>query len=84
MGECERDTKGMSSIFKVIGSAVVLVRMFPILELIYEENTTRRSWNWHSYITQAERLKQPKSGQFPDELVKLEDTQIHYVVFQSY
>jgi hypothetical protein len=45
MGECERDTKGMSSIFKVIGSAAVLVRMFPILELIYEENTTRRSWN---------------------------------------
>ena len=45
MGECERDTKRMSSIFKVIGSAPVLVRMFPNLDLIYEENTTRRSWN---------------------------------------
>ncbi len=28
----------------------------------------------HGYVAQAELLKMQKSGQFPDELVKIEDT----------
>ncbi len=43
MGECVIVTsKGSPSIFKVIHSDVVLVRMFPILDLRCEENTVRR------------------------------------------
>ena len=33
----------------------------------------------HGWIAQAELLKLPKSGQFPDELVKIQGAQIHYV-----
>jgi hypothetical protein len=33
----------------------------------------------HGHIAPAELLKLQKSGQFPDEFVKIEDTQIHYV-----
>jgi hypothetical protein len=33
---------------------------------------------------QAELLKLQKSGQFPDELVKMEDAQGQYVAFQTY
>ena len=36
------------------------------------------------WIEKVELLKLQKSGQFPDELVKIEDTQIHYVVSQTY
>jgi hypothetical protein len=37
----------------------------------------------HSYVAQAELLKLQRSGQFPDELVKIEGTQIHYVASQT-
>ena len=33
----------------------------------------------HGHDAQAELLKLQKSGQFPDELVKTEGAQIHYV-----
>jgi hypothetical protein len=35
-------------------------------------------------MEEAELLKLQKSGQFPDELVKIEDVQIHYVASQTY
>ena len=56
MGECvsDRDTKGVPSIFKVIRSVSVLGSMFPILDLICEENVT-----WVSY---NERLKTKGEG----------------------
>ena len=34
----------------------------------------------HGQVAQAELLNLQKSGQFPDELVKIEGTQIHCVV----
>ena len=42
---------------------------------------TRRggSGTGHGHVAQAELLKLPKSGQFPDELVKIEGAQIHCV-----
>jgi hypothetical protein len=36
------------------------------------------------WIAQAELLKLQKSGEFPDELVKTEGAQIHYVNAQTY
>ncbi len=36
----------------------------------------------HGWIAQDELLKIQKSGQFPDELVKIEGVQIHYVASQ--
>ena len=36
---CDGDPTGVSSIFKLICSTVVLERMFPILDMRYEENT---------------------------------------------
>ena len=38
----------------------------------------------HGDVVQSELLKVQKSGQFPDELVKIEFTQIHYVSSQTY
>jgi hypothetical protein len=38
----------------------------------------------HGWIAQAELLKMKKNGQFPDEPVKIKDTQIHYVNSQTY
>ena len=38
----------------------------------------------HGYVAQAELLKVQKSGQFADEFVRIEVTQIHYVVSQTY
>jgi hypothetical protein len=35
-------------------------------------------------IEEAEVLKLQKNGQFPDELVKIEGAQIHYVASQTY
>jgi hypothetical protein len=52
------------------------------MDLICEENAARRTGKWHSYVTQVELLKLQKSGQFPDELLKIEDAQIHCVASQ--
>jgi hypothetical protein len=48
--------------------------MFPILDFNWEENTTR--WKWNCYISETELLKMQKRGQFPDEPVKIKDSQI--------
>ncbi len=69
---CDRDGKGAPSIFKVIRSAAALASMLPILDLSCEGNATRRKGTVHWSIAQAELLKLQKSGQFPDELVKIE------------
>jgi hypothetical protein len=54
---CDRDVKGVSSIFKVIRSPVVLPRMLPILDWSCEENTVRWCGTGHSYVAQGELLK---------------------------
>ena len=38
----------------------------------------------HDQFTQVELLKLQKSGQFPDESVRIKDTQIHHVNGQTY
>ena len=38
----------------------------------------------HGQIAQAELLKLQKSGQFPDEPVRIKGAQIHYVTSQTY
>ncbi len=38
----------------------------------------------HCWIEQTELLKFQENSQFPDELVKIEFTQIHYVSSQTY
>ncbi len=42
---CDLETIGVPSIFNVIHSAAVLVRMLPTLDLSCEEKTERRKWN---------------------------------------
>ena len=37
----------------------------------------------HGHVAQDELLKLQKSGQFPDELVKIEGAQIHYVASED-
>jgi hypothetical protein len=58
--------------------------MLAILDLICEENTSHSSGTGHGWIAQTELLKLQKNGQFPDELLKIEGAQIHYVVSQTY
>jgi hypothetical protein len=38
----------------------------------------------HGHVTQAELPNMQESGQFPDELVRIEVEQIHYVSSQTY
>jgi hypothetical protein len=38
----------------------------------------------HGQVEKLELLKLQKSGQFPDESVRIKETQIHYVNSQSY
>ena len=43
---CDLEAIGSPSIFNVIHSAVVLVRMLTTLDLSCEEKAARRKWNW--------------------------------------
>jgi hypothetical protein len=38
----------------------------------------------HCYVVEIELLKLQKNDQFPDELVRVKVTQIHYVTSQTY
>jgi hypothetical protein len=50
MGECDRDTIGVSSIFKEICSAAALARMLPTRDLRCEDTDTR--WKWNSPLVE--------------------------------
>jgi hypothetical protein len=64
MGECDLDSTGTPSIFKIIRSV--------------------GSGKIHRSMTTAELLKMQKIGQFPDDLVKIKVSQIHYESSQTY
>ncbi len=72
---CDLEATVAPSIFNVIRSVASLTRMFPTLDLRCEEKTARRG---HGQIVQAELLKLQKSGQFPDEPVRIKGTPIYY------
>jgi hypothetical protein len=44
MGECELESIGSPSIFKLMRKVVVLARMFPTLALSCEKKDARRKW----------------------------------------
>ncbi len=76
---CDRQTIGVTSIFKTIRSAAALVRMLPTLDLRCEENAERRKWSWFAL---TELLKLQESGSFPMSLVKIKGAQIlFYLLF---
>ncbi len=75
---CDRDAKGAPSMLRLIRSAAALARMLPTLHL-RRRTPSGGSGTGHGHVAQAELLKLPKSGQFPDELVKIQGAQIHYV-----
>jgi hypothetical protein len=60
-------------------SAGVFNRTEGKIENLSEEMTSGTGW-----ITRDELLKVQKSGQFPDDPVKIKDTQIHNVNTQTY
>ena len=57
---------GTPSIFKLTRKAAALTRVLPTFAFNELENAARRKWN-----TEAELLKLQKSGQFPDEPVRI-------------
>ena len=63
MSVCDLETIRVPSMFNVIHSTVSLPRMLPTLDL--------SCGTGHGQITQAELLKLQKSGQFPDESVRI-------------
>jgi hypothetical protein len=82
---CDLDTTGVQgapSIFKIIRSGAVLSRMLLTLDLNCEEKVARSMWNWTQSNCVSWKFK--KSGQFPDDLVKIEGVQIHCVTYQPY
>ena len=38
----------------------------------------------HGHVAEVELLNLQKNGQFPDDLVKIEDAKIHCVTYQTY
>ena len=81
---CDLDATGAPLIFKTIRSAAAIARMLPTFDLNCDEKLCGGSGTGHGHVGQAELLKLQKSGQFPDELVKIESTQIHCVTCQTY
>jgi hypothetical protein len=81
---CDRDANGAPSIFKVIRSGVALTRMLTILDLRCVRTPRVGSGTGHGHVAQAELLNLHKSCQFPVDLVKIEDTRIHFVSSQTY
>ena len=43
---CDWEAIGVSSILRLIRNTVVLMRIFPVLDLKCEKNVVRRYWNW--------------------------------------
>ena len=70
---CGPEVIGVPSIFKLIRSVSVLVRMLVTLDLRCEENGTRWKWKFVSASWTPEVVRKL----FPDESVKIEDTHIH-------
>ena len=59
------------SIFKLTRKAAALARVLPAFAFRVAENAARRKWNSPRWVAQAELLKLQKSGQFPDEPVRI-------------
>ena len=72
---------GTPSIFKLIRKAAVLARVRTTLLL---RKPRGGSGTGHDHVEQTKLLKLQKSGQFPDEPVRIKDAQIHYVDVQMY
>ncbi len=60
-------------------NSLILVRIFPHLDSNWEETTVCGSGtgHCHGHVPEPELLKMQNIGQFPDELVKIEDGQCH-------
>ena len=79
---CDVEAIDAPSILRVIRNTTSLVRILPTFDL---RRTSRVcSGTDHGRIAQAELLKLQKSGQFPDETVRINDTPVHYVNSQTY
>jgi hypothetical protein len=66
---CDRDTIGVSSIFKGIRRTSGLTRILTILDLSWVENVTRWKWNW-SLVGWT--IWTPESGKKKGQLEKLD------------
>jgi hypothetical protein len=55
----DRDTKGVSSMFKVIRSPAVLTRMLPILDLSVRRTPRDGSGTGHGHVTETEIIQSP-------------------------
>jgi hypothetical protein len=76
---CDLEVIGSPSIFNVICSIAVLVRILSTLDLNCEENTTICSITYQETFLTLQNI-----GQFPDEPVRIKGVQIHYVNTQTY
>ncbi len=65
---CDRDSVGVSSIFKVIRNDGTLDRMFPTYDLSCEDTTARWKWN-QAYVYYESRKREVK---MQTELLKLQ------------
>ena len=55
----DRDTKGVSSMFKVIRNTAVLARMLPILDLNVRRTPRSGSGTDHGHVSEAEIIQSP-------------------------
>ena len=78
---CDLEDIGDLSMFRLIRSDADLSRILSTLDLRCEENDTRRKWKL-VYDSRTSEVARKRS--FPDESVKIEDTQIHSLDDQTY
>jgi hypothetical protein len=77
---CDLEVIGEESIFKIIRSPGALATMLPTLDLRSEENIVEEV---EESTGRFRKLSFEKSGQFPDEPVKIKGAQIHCVNAQT-
>jgi hypothetical protein len=68
---CDLDVMGDPSKLSVIRKVATLARVSPTLFLSWQRKPRGGSGTFHDLFAQAELLKLQKSGQFPDEPVRI-------------
>ena len=80
---CDLDVMGVPSKLSVIHKTVVLTRVRPTFLLIWGQKSMWREWKNPRSDYTDKTPEVAKSGQFPDEPVRIKVSQIRYVTSQT-
>ncbi len=81
---CDFEVICVPSHFRFTRKDVVLSRVQTTLLWVVRRTPCGGSGTVHGHVPDDELLNMKENGQFPDDPVRIKDTQIHYVVSQAY